>query len=514
MNIDDKDLALQPVQLNTNPVDSYAASSRLFQGIPTIERTSEGNLWVAYYSGGKGEGPENYVVLISSTDNGKNWSNPRFVIDPPGKVRAFDPCLWMDPLGRLWLCWAQSFGLYDGRCSVWTVHCSDPASEHPQWSAPRRIGNGIMLNKPTVLSTGEWLFPTALWAYKTSYLNDLPEERYSNILVTGDQGESFVKRGFANVPNRHCDEHMVIERRDGKLWMLVRTTYGIGESFSGDQGRTWSPGRPTRLGGPNSRFFIRRLRSGWLLLVNHYGFKGRSHLTAQLSEDEGATWTDGLLIDERTNVAYPDGTEATDGTIYLVYDRERTKDQEILMAVFKEEDIFAGHPVSSDARMKVIVDRAASGDEADVASDWPWSIRQRELLADAGYRVTGSEEDKESKKVVNAAVNIIEQRLLEIRSLKEVSDSLGYSLSHLSRLFIKEIGTSLQLYYSKRKWQKAMDLLEEGNRSITEIAELMKYNSIHTFSRAFRQATGISPSQYVRKFKSTCETDTLTTILD
>jgi hypothetical protein len=56
MNIDDKDLALLPVQLNTSPGDSYTNLRRLFQGVPTIERTSEGKLWVAYYSGGKGEG--------------------------------------------------------------------------------------------------------------------------------------------------------------------------------------------------------------------------------------------------------------------------------------------------------------------------------------------------------------------------------------------------------------------------------------------------------------------------
>ena len=33
---------------------------------------------------------------------------------------------------------------------------------------------------------------------------------------------------------------MIVELRDGRLWMLARTKYGLGESYSSDQGRTWS----------------------------------------------------------------------------------------------------------------------------------------------------------------------------------------------------------------------------------------------------------------------------------
>lgn len=361
MQSDDRELALQPVELLSAPGDAYAAKSRRFQGIPTIERTRSGTLWAAYYSGGDGEGSENYVVLVRSSDEGRTWSAPQLVIDPPGEVRAFDPCLWVDPLGRLWLCWAQSYNMYDGRCGVWAAVLDEPDEANGSWSAPRRIANGIMMNKPTVLGSGEWVFPIAVWSVKwaiqISGADSLPDERYSSVYVSADQGNSFEWRGKSNVPNRFFDEHMIVERKDDSLWMLVRTTYGIGESVSTDKGLTWSPGRPTRLGGPNSRFYIRRLRSGRLLLVNHYGFNGRSHLTAQLSEDDGITWTEGLLLDERVNVSYPDGTEAEDGTIYIIYDRERKQDMEILLAVFKEEDVLAGQCVTSAARLKVIVDK-------------------------------------------------------------------------------------------------------------------------------------------------------------
>ena len=362
----DKDLSMTAPVVNTAPGPEYAAEARLWQGIPGIERAPNGRLWALWYTGGEGEGPYNYIVLETSDDDGETWSKPLLVIDPPDKVRAFDPCLWHDPTGKLWLFWAQSYELFDGRCGVWCITTENSGEAAPVWSEPRRIGNGIMMNKPTVLSSGEWLFPTAVWECKAPRLPEFADERFSNVLCTEDEGKTFTLRGGADVPKRSFDEHMVVELSDGRLWMLVRGQTGIGESYSEDKGFTWSPGVMERFSGPSSRFFIRRLSSGNLLLVNHVnfeerkgeeGYNGRNNMTALISDDDGATWKGGLLLDERYYVSYPDGVQAEDGRIYVIYDRERRGAKEILMAVFREEDILAGQCVSDDARLKVLVNK-------------------------------------------------------------------------------------------------------------------------------------------------------------
>ena len=362
----DLDAALQAPALTTSPGPEYASSTRRFQGIPGIEIAPNGRLWAVWYTGGPGEGIENYVVVVTSDDDGATWSDPVLVIDPPGRVRAFDPTLWYDPCGRLWLFWAQSEEHFDGRCGVWCAWCGDSAVAHPVWTAPRRIANGIMMNKPTALSTDEWLLPAAIWP-EEPLREDMADERFCNVIATTDAGETFTRRGSADSEGRGIDEHMIVQRRDGSLWMLIRMGYGIAESTSTDGGSTWSPGVPTGLGGPGSRFFIRRLASGSLLLVNHHDFMGRrdedgftprNNLTTFLSEDDGRTWQGGLLLDERFGVSYPDGVQGRDGRIYVIYDRERVGAKEILMAVFREEDARAGTCVSPDARMKVLVNRA------------------------------------------------------------------------------------------------------------------------------------------------------------
>jgi predicted neuraminidase len=364
--------ALIPVKPNFAPGPEYADNTRLFQGIPGLERARNGRLWAVWYAGGPDEpteGPGNYVVLVTSTDDGKTWSGPKIVIDPPGDVRAYDSTLWHDPQGRMWLFWAQSSHKWDGRSGVWAMHTSNSGDGQPRWSEPRRLCHGIMMNKPTVRKNGDWLLPVSVWAQKPGdgtrpeHRHDLQELVGANVFVSSDQGRTFQHLGQTRAVDSIFDEHSIIERRDGSLWMLLRTKSGIAESVSVDGGKTWTPAQPSRIPHVNSRFFIRRLRSGNLLMVRHNppDRKTRSHLMAYLSTDDGKTWSDGMMVDERAGVSYPDGVEDDKGNIRIIYDFERTKSRLILMAVFTEGDVRSGTP-SANTRLRVKVNQATGAD--------------------------------------------------------------------------------------------------------------------------------------------------------
>ena len=367
----DRDPALWPPTVLLDPGPRYGDAARLWQGIPGIERAPNGRLWALWYSGGTGEGPDNYVVLVTSGDDGHTWSPPQLIVDPAGRVRAYDPALWHAPDGRLWLFWAQSYGWWDGRSGVWAITTAESGAERPTWSAPRRLCDGIMMNKPTVLTSGDWVLPAAVWNRPAggkgsleAYSHDLGDLNGGNLVISHDQGRTWSILGQTQVPERVFDEHMLIERRDGSLWTLVRTSYGIGESISTNGGRTWSAGQRSNIRNANARFHIRRLQNGQLLVVHHDPpgdpdrTPGRSHLTAHISDDDGRTWSGGLVIDERAGVSYPDACETPGGLIYLIYDFSRQGEKEILMATFTAEDVAAGKPVSEETRFRVRVNKA------------------------------------------------------------------------------------------------------------------------------------------------------------
>ncbi len=341
--------------LNTTPGAEYSESVRMFQGIPALERSANGRLWAAWYGGGVWEDKYNYIFLQTSGDDGRTWDRA-LVLDPDrdGPVRAFDPCLWHDPEGGLWLFWAQR---EEGRTPyTLAIHTTDSGRATAAWTQPRVIGEGVIMNKPIVDREGRWLLPMALWRTNSS----------ARVVVSTDRGSTFTRLGAANIPrekDRDYDEPMLVQRQDDALWLLVRTRYGIGESVSPDGGKTWPDIVPTTIPHPVTRFFIRRLSSGNLLLVRHdppEAAKVRSHLKAFVSEDDGRSWKGGLLLDDRVNVSYPDGVQAANGLIYVIYDRERQRDKEILMATFREEDARQGKRVSPDGRARVCINRATA----------------------------------------------------------------------------------------------------------------------------------------------------------
>ncbi|NLN03279.1 MAG: exo-alpha-sialidase, partial [Clostridiaceae bacterium] len=92
-----------------------------------------------------------------------------------------------------------------------------------------------------------------------------------------------------------------------------------------------------------------------ILFVNHHNFTGRSHLTAMVSTNNGVSVDYKLLIDERSDVSYPDVVEGEGGRTWMVYDRERYGAKEILMACFTEEDINKGRFASPTSYTRKII---------------------------------------------------------------------------------------------------------------------------------------------------------------
>lgn len=344
---------LTPPRVISAPGPEYRPPSRTFQGIPSFARAPKGRLWAAWYaSRSGGEDRNNYVVAATCADDGTPWIDPVLAVDPDGKgpVRAFDPQLWLDPDGRLWFFWAQAIDHEGAVAGVWAMTTDEPDAERPRWTAPRRLTDGIMMGKPLVLSAGEWALPASTWGTEAS----------ARVVVSADRGATWALRGACRIPPeiRAIDEHMLVERKDGALWLLARAKGGfLAECVSPDGGRTWPDARPGRIAHPAARFFIRRLSSGRLLLVKHHETDGRKRLAALLSDDDGETWSGGLMLDPRSGVSYPDGAEGPDGRIFIVYDRNRTVDREILMAVFTEADVAAGAP-GEGTRLRVTVSRA------------------------------------------------------------------------------------------------------------------------------------------------------------
>jgi AraC-like DNA-binding protein len=82
---------------------------------------------------------------------------------------------------------------------------------------------------------------------------------------------------------------------------------------------------------------------------------------------------------------------------------------------------------------------------------------------------------------------------LDIRSLARIAH---VSEAHFIRTFRATFGETPHRYLQRRRVERAMFLLRESERSVTEICFDVGFSSLGTFGRTFRAIVGVSPTAY------------------
>lgn len=338
-----------------NPIEpKYIDESiRQFQGCPTIAITKGGRIYVGWYSGGTIEPHmDNFNLLVYSDDKGKTWSKPILVIpsDHNRWVHALDIQLWTAPDGRLFVFWVQDntepvelgrkgyvidgFVFYDKIHAEWVSICDNPDAENPVFSEPRYLDKGFLRCKPLALENGTWI----------NFNYDQTTDRYG-YSISADNGNTYKHYYGAKKIETPFDECMAYQKKDGSIRMFARTSVGeIAESTSFDNGINWSETKKSGILNPDTRFYVGRTPTGRIILINNDHNKDRCNMTIYLSDDDGETWRWKKCIDKRPGISYPD-VDFYDSKVYLTYDHGRCGDNEILFAVFTEDDIINNNPI-------------------------------------------------------------------------------------------------------------------------------------------------------------------------
>lgn len=98
---------------------------------------------------------------------------------------------------------------------------------------------------------------------------------------------------------------------------------------------------------------------------------------------------------------------------------------------------------------------------------------------------------------VRRVIQFLDDRSLAIPFHEnELAAQTGLSVSHLHRIFVKEIGETPAAYWNKRRLAAAQSRLAGGSQSIKSIAYEMGFSTPENFSHWFRAHTAQSPKQY------------------
>ncbi len=121
------------------------------------------------------------------------------------------------------------------------------------------------------------------------------------------------------------------------------------------------------------------------------------------------------------------------------------------------------------------------------------SALTREVFAALMHHPRQSENDA----IVDKARAYISEQISNPNlSIPEISQAVGFSVQHLSRLFRQKLDTTILEYINTCRIELAKKTLSESRITVAQVAELAGYNNTVTFSRNFKRYVGLSPSEY------------------
>lgn len=308
-----KSVVLQEFICNDMPVPSCHAS--------TIAETPNG--LVASFFAGTHEGHQDVGIWVARKP-GDAWSPPREVIDGEKgrdqRCPCYNPVLYQEPDGPL-LLWYH----LGPKCSDLIALQMESNDDGESWTEPRKLPARILgpiKNKPIRQDGGALLCPSSC------------EETGWQVFVerTEDLGKTWSKVGPLNDAKEMCAiQPSFLPYPNGRMQLVCRTRQKhIAESWSEDEGRSWSAMKLMMLPNPNSGIDAVMLRDGRALLVYNHS-AGRTPLNVAFSED-GAKWFAAeVLEDEPGEYSYPAIIQTADDLVHITYTWKREKVRHVVL---------------------------------------------------------------------------------------------------------------------------------------------------------------------------------------
>ncbi len=282
----------------------------------TVIETDEGIL--SAWFGGTDEGNPDVCIYTSANKDGK-WSIPQLVADgiinDTLRYPCWNPVLFRRDNGDIILFYKvgpsprEWWGLYK-------ISKDDGKS----WSEKVQIPDNLLgpiKDKPVRLKNGTILYPTSIET----------NQSWNIYVETSDQALNQWRKTKIDNNSFNAIQPTILFYRRGKIQMLCRSREKrIVETWSKDQGKTWSPLQATNLLNNNSGIDAVTLDNGLQLLVCNPVESGRNKLSVLASVD-GEIWNEIIVLEDQPKgeFSYPAVIRGKDGTIHITYTYNRIK---------------------------------------------------------------------------------------------------------------------------------------------------------------------------------------------
>jgi len=118
------------------------------------------------------------------------------------------------------------------------------------------------------------------------------------------------------------------------------------------------------------------------------------------------------------------------------------------------------------------------------------------------HRLSSAAREQIDQDLIRQISAYMEQHVYQALNVERICQAFNISRSYAFAIFKSRTGESLMNHFRTLKIERAKQMLREERHNITEVAELLQYSSIHSFSRHFKSVVLMSPTEYARSVKA------------
>lgn len=292
------------------------------------------NTFIASWFGGKYESSPDVGIWIAINEKGQ-WKQPKMLVD--GVVNdtlrfpCWNPVLFKTKAGKLLL----FYKVGKNPREWWGMKISsDDDGKH--WSKPEKLPDGMLgpiKNKPFQLANGEILYPSST--------ESLDEKVWNIHLEKSDKNASKFQKISIDCDTFGVIQPSILQYAGRRLQLLCRSRQNaLVQTWSEDNGKTWSPLSLTTIPNPNSGTDATTLKNGLQVLVYNplkkgaNWFNGRYKLNVAVSKN-GSDWQDVYTLEDHKEgeFSYPAIIQSSDGLVHITYTANRKNIKHIVLKV-------------------------------------------------------------------------------------------------------------------------------------------------------------------------------------
>lgn len=297
--------------------------------------TVDGNTFVRSHDAGQtwGEATSIYTGVDAATaKTGVPTGQMRLILTRAGTLVL----IWRDPRVDHWNKTTHEMEA-NATGSVWTMRSTDLGKT---WGERQKLFDGVCGHPPIhLLQLRDGTLVTPI-----QYYINAPLRCVIRPYTSKDDGKTWVGGNIIDLGGHGnhdgAFEPSLVELRDGRVWMLIRTNWDrYWEAFSDDGGRSFRTIRPSSIVASSSPPYVMRLSDGRLMLfwnqlypVGQTSYERRSgnysevagswhreEISVVFSSDEGASWTPPVIMarQKKTWLSYVYAFEVKPGELWI-----------------------------------------------------------------------------------------------------------------------------------------------------------------------------------------------------